>query len=168
MDGLIQTRLRQLADDCEERARRAHTGEARSLYHRAASDARRATRDRCLGDDGRRAALIAAAAQADWAGWYEGESFLDPQNSDFVSAMLDNPSTMPAKPLDIRDLPTDNLSVLPPDALNARQLADRLGMGERTARRAIERHWRKGWPGFYRDGRRWYAEPDAFDRAQRR
>lgn len=129
----VRTRLRRLADDCEERARLVDSGEARSLYHLAAREARRASERRHLGERELCGYLAAMTAQAQLARWYGGEA-------DEYEAW--------ARPVE--------------RLLNPRQLADVFGMTDRGARKAIERGVRRGLEGFRRDGKRWLAEREAF------
>lgn len=128
------------------------TCEARSLYHRAAADARLAMRDHCLDEAGMRAALLAVKAGAHWAGWYEGETTEDAEISGAVRELLDRPDESPHKTPSFLASPSDKLSVLPPDAMNARQLARLFGLTDRGARKAIVRGFDRGLPGFYRHG----------------
>lgn len=81
--GMILLRLRQLGDDCEERARRSHNADARSLYHLAARDARIAASGRGMGEDALRATLIHIEELAAVARRYDGEGIT---STDLLSA----------------------------------------------------------------------------------
>ncbi len=135
MTGELRTRLRRLADDCEERARRADSADARSLFNQTAMLARRASQQPYQTERDLQGWLDAMSAQAGVARFLDG----DP-----VDHATFQPSRRPA-PL-----------------LGARQLADLFGMTERGARKAIERGHSRRLHGFHRDGKRWLAERDAF------
>jgi hypothetical protein len=145
--------LRRLADDCEERARRTDSAEARSSYHGAARAARMAIRMGYAGDMAK--SLRVASAMAALARCHEGEEI---ERVAMAAPPLPTPSPFSLPPVD---------ETLPSAALNARQLALMHGMPERTARRTIERGMRKGRPGFYRRGCHWYAEEQAFHAMRR-
>ena len=156
---LVCHRLRQLADNYEERARRSHNADARSLYHLAARDARIAASGRGMGDDVLRATLIHIEELAAVARRYDGERVdgYDLPPVEFATRAAVAPSRSAI------------VSARPPDALNARQLGQLRGIPERTARRAIERGCRYQWPGFYREGGArayWFADLDAFDQSR--
>ena len=107
-------------------------------------------------DDGRlRATFAAMTAQAQLARWYNGEGVYD---------AIAEPA---AAPLDGRSaqgrLPPPATVPRPRDALKARQLAALSGMSERGALKRIVHGFHRGAPGFYRDGRRWFAERQAFE-----
>jgi hypothetical protein len=135
-------RLRRLADDCEELARRPINADAKSYYWRAANDARQAMTARHVNDAGLCAVLAMVEAQAQFARWCAGEADDAAQPCEAVA--------LPATP------PRHG------NALNARQLAALFGLSERGARKAIERGASKGLAGFHRDGRNLFAERDAF------
>ena len=143
--------LRTLADDCEARARRSTSGDARTLYHRAALDARRHTEARYIGEGGLRLALDAAASLMRFAAYMDGETIDVPP----PRAAPEEPAGEGAKAL--QDAPS------PRQGLNARQLARLAGMSERGALKRIVHAFDQRLPGFYRNGRRWFAERDAFD-----
>jgi hypothetical protein len=150
MLGLIEARdrLRQLADDCEERARRSRSGNARNLYQLAASECRSAL----IMHPGRLPETLAAmTAQSMLARWYDGEDV-----PEFGIAPL-----QPDRALAHQSAPT--APTRPPHALTARQLAATAGMTERGALKRIVHAFHRGMAGFYRDGRRWFAEREAFD-----
>lgn len=155
-----RNRLRQLADSWEQSAAQSDNPDARSRYHKAAAEARMSARDPHLTETGLQMAIAAATAQARFAAWLDGEA-IEPATGTLEPAWPCRPYLPTPAP---KDRPTE--AGTPPNAMNARQLAERFGIVERTARRAIERGVRKGWPGFYRDGCHWYAEPAAFDRAR--
>lgn len=90
-------------------------------------------------------------SQAEVARWYEGED---------VFALAPLP-TLPRLATSQEPSPPPQL---PPGLLNAKALADRFSIAERTARRTIERGVMRGLPGFYRDGCHLLAEADAFER----
>ena len=173
--GMILLRLRQLADNCEERARRSHNADARNLYHLAARDARIAASGRGMGEDVLRATLIHIEELAAVARRYDGEEITSP---DLLSAGF-VPKQPVFVPLQFGECAAANIYLTgapetlsharPPDALNARQLGQLRDIPERTARRAIERGCRHQWPGFYREGGArayWFADLDAFDRSR--
>lgn len=166
--GMIRQRLRQLADDCEERARRSRNADARSLYHRAAKDARQAYATSHLSEGELHDYLQAMNAQALLARWYDGSEWdsspdkLSAGFAPFQSVMVCTKSA-PAN-IDLTGAPGTPIDACPPDAMNARQIGQLCGIPERTARRAIERGWGNRWPGFYRKGRYGFAELDAFNR----
>jgi hypothetical protein len=144
----LQKRARELADDCEERARRSMVnGEARALYHLVAREARRLSVAPHLGEGDCREALAALTALARVARWYDGEGFADPL-----------PAYQPAPALPLPEPPRPIAGEL----LNAAQLAAMFGMGERGARKAIERGYSRGLAGFHRHGALWFAEREAF------
>ncbi len=147
-------RLRSLADDCEARARRSR-GDVRSRYHRAASDARRDAAARYMGEDGLRLALEAAASQMRFAAWLDGEVIPD-----------DGPTSEPVECAGVAPSDQGGAPPGPPGrpahALSAPRLAKLTGMSERGARKRIVHSFHRGLPGFYREGRRWFAERAAF------
>ncbi|MEZ5688742.1 MAG: hypothetical protein R3E21_08185 [Caenibius sp.] len=156
----LRERLRQLADDCQERARLANDADARSQYHCVAKDARLFARMPHMGEEGLKRALVSVGASMAVAAWLDGDTLPDAHTSPLESIRpLNGHRPPPAPQTTLSESPAP-----PADALNARQLASLLSMPERSARRAIERGVRKGLPGFYRDGRRWYARRDAFER----
>lgn len=166
--AVTRLRLQRLADDCEERARRAGSPEARSLYNRTAADARRAAMLRGMGEDGLRTALEAAVSAARFAAYLDGDVFdtmpepaRDSPERNGDQQRLRCPATKQSRALESLRGPDARPSG---DLLNARQLAARFGMCQRTALRTIERGNRRGLPGFYRDRSLWFAEPDAFKR----
>ena len=147
-------RLRQLADDCEERARRTN-GEARNLFHLAAREARNRAGARHLGDIERREALEAIKGFALFVRWLDGEAV--PEIGPLRLPELVQPAPVPQ-------------SALPPivgTLRNARQLGEAFGMSERGARKAIERGLRRNLAGFYRHGAKLLAEPEAFAQVRR-
>lgn len=149
-------RLRRLADDMEEMGRRSRKGEAKAIYFRAADDARSAIRARHVDVHGLLLVLAACNAQANLAAWLDGGDAIAPIGAPVESVEAKSGSAgcnRPAAP------------IVPVEALNARQIADRLGIGERRARRIIERCVKRGLPGFYRDGCHWFAEVSAFEQA---
>lgn len=157
--AMILLRLRQLADNYEERARRSHNADARNLYHLAARDARIAASGRRMGEDALRATLSDIEILAAVARRYDGERVdgYDLPPVEFATRAAVGPSR------------SGIVSARPPDALNARQLGQLRGIPERTARRVIERGCRHQWPGFYREGGArayWFADLDAFDRSR--
>jgi hypothetical protein len=142
-----RARLCAFADDCEARARQAITGEAKSSYQRAAIAARRDAGALHIGERGMELALAAARATSDFARYLDGE-------------------TIDARPsVPIVDAPQTVRQEAPPTrrGLNARQLARLVGMSERGALKRIVHGFDRDLPGFYRDGRRWFADPAAFD-----
>src|SRR6185437_5037416 len=144
--ALVKVQLLRFADDCEERARRCDSADARSRFHVAAADARRCAADRRLGDDGLRLALDALRAQARFASWCAGEPV---DAAETVPLAVPQPTPAAAEP------PRGPL-------LNARQLCGLTGVPERTARNRIVRGYRRRLPGFHRDGALWLAELPAF------
>lgn len=139
----LQGQLKALADDCEEQARMMPTGsEARAHLYRLASEARIHARDHLLGAEGLRLALDHCAATARFFAFSYGAPSLETEQLGSVSHGFEKRHP-------------------PADALNPRQLAEVLPIGERGARKAIERGYRLGRSGFYRVGKRWLATPDA-------
>ena len=174
---MIRERLRQLANDCEERARGTRDSHARNLYHRAATDARHAHATRHLSDGELQVYWQAMNAQAMLAQWYDGSEFdasPDKLSAGFMPTIsVSYASAIPLANIDLTEpvIVTQNAAVLscPPDAMNPRQLGELCGIPERTARRAIERGWRNRWHGFFREGGArayWFAELDAFTRSR--
>lgn len=149
-------RLRRLADDMEEMGRRSGNGNAKAIYYRAADDARSAIRSRHIDEHGLRLVLAACTAQASVAAWHEGDEPIE--HSAIQPQERDPAPTAPATQLQPIALPS-----LPAGALSTSQIADRLGIGERRARRAIKKGVERGLPGFYRTGSRWHAMPDAVE-----
>lgn len=149
MSAMIPVRLRQLANDCEERARLTINDNAHDLYRLAARDARQGAAAAHLGSDQRGAVLAAMSDLARLARWYDGAP-----ESDQASDRSDDPEQ--CAPLIADEL------------LNARQLCATYGMSENGARKAIERGLRRGLVGFYRDGALWLAERGAFASILRR
>lgn len=142
-------RLRQLADDCEERARRTN-GEARNLFHLAAREARNRAGARHLGEIERREALEAIKGFALFVRWLDGEAV--PEISPMRLPELVQPAPVPQP-------------ALPPlvgTLLNARQLGEVFGLSECGARKAIKRGLRRNLAGFHRDGALFFAEREAF------
>lgn len=160
MSDQTAIRLRDLANDCEERARLSSNDDARGLYRLAARNARNAASAGYLTADQRRAELSALAAVAGLARWHDGE----PESAPFVRPSEGLSNSYLPKSADLLPLPADKGSE---SALNARQLASLYPVNERTARRAIERGVIKGLPGFYRSGWQWLADREAFERVQR-
>lgn len=148
--------LRSHADDMEERARKSGNTKARALYWRAADDARSALRTPHIDEHGLRCVLAATIAQAGWAAWCEGI---------YSTGPLDSPVESVETKFSVVESNSPLAPIVPVEALNARQIADRLGIGERRARRIIERCVKRGLPGFYRDGCHWFAEVSAFEQA---
>lgn len=151
----MNDRFRQLADDSEEQARRSQHDLARNQFHKIAAEARMLARGPALPANGQSLAIEALEAQARFASWLNGDAPVAPEQSPRTGS--------PALPCRVAVPAT-----IPPDALNARQLAQRFGIVERTAFRAIERGLRYGWPGFHRVGCHLYAQPEAFPLALRR
>jgi hypothetical protein len=143
-----RARLRQLADDCEERARRSRSGDARSLYQLAARECRFA-----LSTNARRfpETLAAMSAQAMLARWYDGEDVDEFGTAPPPPALASDEQSSPAGPR------------RPLHALKPRQLATLAGMSERGALKRIVHAFHQGLPGFYCCGRRWFADQDAFE-----
>ena len=139
--------LHRLAEQCEQRARACDGDEARGRFNRAAADARRDATARYISPDGLRLAYDAADAQARFAAWCDG----DRPAPDVA------PSIAPAPP------PAIQVPARSPDARRPRQLGALFGMSERGALKRITHAFHRGVPGFYRDGRRWFAEPAAFE-----
>lgn len=152
---MIALRLRQLADDCDERARNSPMAQA--MFSGIARTARIAAGSPELDSTSRRAAFECLAAMANLARWFDGE------NGVSVDDQLDSLPLDRFKPAVFLAPPADRRSEIPLEALNPRQLAEHFTMNERTARRTIERAMRRGLPGFYREGRYWRAEPSAFE-----
>lgn len=158
----LRDRLCQMADDCEERARLSDSADARSLFHRAATDARLIARTPCIAEDGLRLALERTTSEARFAAWLSGDALPEtPTSPAQCTPTFEGHRPQP----DAVSRPSD--SPAPPEgAMIARQLAETFGVPERTARRAIERGVRKGLPGFYciPNGvrTRWLAEVQAF------
>lgn len=146
-------RLMQLADDCEERARRA-TDRARSHFHVAASEARSAARARHLGDLGRRDALEAITAFVLFIRWLDGEC-------------VPEVAARPMLPLAPQPVPNPAPQTITASLRNARQLSEAFGLSERGARKRIERGLSRNLAGFYRHGALLLAEPEAFASLQR-
>lgn len=144
--AVIGQRLRGLADDSDKRASESDSVEAIRLYRLAALDARHAAVALHMGERMRREALARCEALATAARSYDGESIAQEQ-----------PACSPPAPIIAMPKPSGPL-------LNARQLAAMFGVGEKRARRAIERCYRRGLPGFHRDGALWFAEHEAFAR----
>lgn len=143
----MKDRLLRFADDCEERARRCASADARGLYHAAAANARRSATARHLDERGMRLALDAAQAQAKLAAWYDGEP-------------VDDVPPLPAAP--VAAAPVAAVEAPCGPLLNARQLCGLTGVPVRTARDRIARGYRRRLPGFHRDGALWLAELPAF------
>lgn len=149
MTADLRKSLQRLADDCDERARPPCEAFAMSLYWRAAQEARRYAADRYAGEDRLRIALSALEAQRTVAGWY------DAPEAGFESLPPSAPATAPIERPD------------PSELLDAAQLAEIHGMTARGARKAIVNAFDRRQPGFYRMGRRWLAEPEAFARRRK-
>lgn len=162
---MTASRLKQLADDCEERARLSRNADARGLYHLAATQARMREAGRHWSDLDRRDATDALSALVKAARWLDGECITDILSEGKSHSMADLRSYSGSLP-SLSNFPlTQSPSPAPPvpsSAFNARQLAERFSVPERTARYRIEQAVRRGRAGFYRDGCRWYAEPLAF------
>lgn len=174
----LRTRLRSLADDCEERARLAPTGSrARALFHEAARDARQASTLRHTCASELQAALNAMEALAHAARWYIGEiDSAERKIGELMQAQRDSGhlkhggarvhSGPLEKPITLTEAGIDKHladRAIPDGTLNARQLAGLFGMTERGARKAIVRGVDRCLPGFYREGCHWYAERKAFE-----
>lgn len=155
-----QSRLHRFANDCEELARRSSCSpDARGRYHRAAADARMFARMRHLGEQGLRLALDCVTADARFAAWLNGDTPADSVERPIEREKPDgwhSPSQTAQTPLSESPRPPSG------DMLNARQLAEAFGMSERGAHKAIVRGLDRGLPGFHCDGRRKYAERQAF------
>jgi hypothetical protein len=151
-----RARLLSLADDCEERAHWPSCGAyPRGLFHRTANDARVSART--LRGDELHMALQAAMAAARFAACLNGETVDYPTQEAIAKPGAPGMALAPL-PLDLgaqsaRNGPT----------LNARQLAALSGMSERGALKRIVHGFYRGLRGFYREGRRWFAEREAFD-----
>lgn len=168
--NVTATRLQQLADDCEDRARRSTSGKAKNLYFTAATECRLAM---TALESTRCRTLVAMTAQAALARWYDGEDVYESARDSLgafsglgghnaPSAVLLPSGGLPEASADpLRDQKPDHL-------LNARQLGARYGVPERGARKTIERGLRRDLAGFYRDGRLMFAAPDAFERLRQR
>lgn len=158
----LREQLRNLANDCEERARRSSCRpDARGMYHRTARDARDAAGMRHLDHSELQAALDAALAFTRFAACLNGDAL--PEAPEHALARE-------GARLVTRDAQTVIAAPSVPDsAVNARQLSARFGVPERTARRTIARLACQGVPGFYSiangERTRWLADPDAFARA---
>lgn len=133
---MIPLRLREFADDCEERS---------CILREAARRARLASIDPTLSSDDRAACL-------DELRHFVGSMLAFPESAS--NAFNDN-STLERSP-------ADRISEVPPEALNPRQLGELYGLNERTVRRSIERGYRRGLPGYFHQGCHWYAEPELF------
>lgn len=152
--------LRQLGNDCEERAHGTGDQDARAILAIVARKARMAAMSPHLSIEGRRAWLASLSDLSSLALWLE-DAGITGTVSPFVRQSLENHRTSLENPAS----PADSLSVTGESALTAAQLASALCINERTVRRAIEQGAAKGLPGFYRDGWRWLADRDAFEAA---
>lgn len=154
--------LGSLADECEARARLSRSDDVRGIYHRTARDLRSAAALRCLGEHGLRLSYDAAVSQVRFAAFLDCDSFDGAQSPESpIAAPQSAPETasVPAcDPADARQARRDGKALL-----NAAQLERTTGVPQRTARDTILRGWRLGFPGFYREGRRLYAEQRAFE-----
>lgn len=155
MTGQTPIRLRQLANDCEERARGDDNALAVSALGWIARQARQAAMAPHLALAERAEALEFLSEFAHVARRYCGGF------DESVRPMLDCVDSDWHNSADYRPLPPDNVSVLA-SALPAGKIASLFGLNDRTARRAIEKGKRLGLPGFYCEGRYWFAERDAF------
>lgn len=169
---MIRDRLRQFADDCEERARGTRHGHARNLYHHSATTARLAANRRGAGDDCLGRTLQAMKAQAMLAQWYDGsepDATPDILSGGFAPALsVSAGDRIRLANIDLTNPPEKHLAACPPDALDVAELAHLFAMSKRGAREAIRRNAEAGRSGFYRDGWRWFADREAFARARRR
>lgn len=142
----IRQRLRSFADDCDQRASQARNPQARGFFHLAARNARQAMAGWYGGD--RRKAVVAMEGLRLAAQWIE-----DP-DAQLEGAEVARVSTTAGA--SIPEAPK------PPRGLKPSALAELAGMTERGARKRIVHCYHRGLPGFYRTGRRWFAEPEAF------
>lgn len=130
--------LRWFANDCEERAR---------VFQQAAIEARSAAISGHLASNERRAVLDDLRDRV-------RQVLIEPREAETKQQF-----SAPFAPS-----PTDDRSVVPPTALRTRQLADLFGMDDRNVRRACERGFKRGLPGFHRDGTQWRVDREAFER----
>lgn len=135
---MIPLRLREFADDCEERSR---------ILREAAQRARLASIDPTLSSDDRAACL-------DELRHFVGSMLAYPESA--TNALNDNNA--------LESSPADRISVAGADALGTKRLAQLFGMDDRNVRRAIERAVHRGLPGFYKAGSEWRADREAFER----
>jgi hypothetical protein len=164
--------LGSLADECEARARLSRSDDVRSIYHRTARDLRSAAELRRLGEHGLRLSYDAAVSQARFAAFLDGDSFDAAQARGEVKAANNAKTTSNAEAVSAPDIGLSRKDIHEARQarrdgkalLNAAQLERTTGVPQRTARDTILRGWRLGFPGFYREGRRLYAEQRAFER----
>ena len=152
-----------LADDCQERARRSRNGDARSLYWGAVNRMRQACAARYSSEQSLRGELLAMEAQAQLARWYDGGiDEYDPAREAVTAHSCAKEDLKAAQATSSRQgaLTRAGDRSRP---LNARQLASKAGMSERGALKRIVHGFHRRLPGFYREGRRWFADHDAFE-----
>jgi hypothetical protein len=152
-------RLRRLADECEERARWAPVGsyERGALNHWAA-EARKVATNRNYDESDLRIAHRLTSAVVGVVAGHAAAAVPTICPSGYSQADCERRCPMPSPTAQAHG-PWPRA----PQLLNARQLANLVDMSERGALKRITHAFHRGLPGFYRDGRRWFAEREAFE-----
>lgn len=112
-----------------------------------------------MGVAGLRMALAAVAAQMRFAAWCDGaiDEYDAAQERGEVAG--DRQIKVPVASLESIGMSKREAGQI----LSARELAELAGMSERGALKRIVHSFCRGLPGFYRVGRLWFAEREAFD-----